>query len=144
MQARLRLANLYDDLGKRAEALEIVREVMRYAAANDTEPRRGAAERRSRATMNVDLLSMSGPGIGSVGTRAERTAQARLNKSVYQDQMRQSMQDMLGQAKEAEEQMGQGSMASLEEFMMVAGNMIETFRLAGRNFGKNRVSKDFA
>jgi hypothetical protein len=87
--------------------------------------------------MNVDLLRSQPEGSG---TKAERNARAQLSKSVYQDQMRQNLQGMLQELHELEATVAEKeSREAFEEYMMLAGSMVETFRLAGRNFGKNRV-----
>lgn len=135
MEARLRLSQLYQDIGRRAEALDIVAEVIRYNAAHETHTTRGAAERRARAT-----IAAYGAAAGADGTRADRAAHQRLNRSILEDQTRQRMGNMWETVKQAEEGIGRGVQGDIEAFMQVAGTMVETFRLAGRNFGKNRVS----
>lgn len=117
---RLRLATVYEDMGRKNDALDLVSDVLKYRAQNE------AAERRPRE---------------KTAARGEALAQQKLNKSILEDQMRQKMTSMWESAREAEEGINDGRIGALEEYMRVAGTMVETFRLAKRNFGKGRVSK---
>jgi general transcription factor 3C polypeptide 3 (transcription factor C subunit 4) len=54
--------------------------------------------------------------------------------------MRGRMQGLWADVVSAEEGIGNGEPGALDKFIYSAGTMIETFRLAKSNFGKNRVS----
>lgn len=54
--------------------------------------------------------------------------------------MRGRMQGLWADVISAEEGIGNGEPGALDKFIYSAGTMIETFRLAKSNFGKNRVS----
>ena len=143
MNARLRLAHLYEDMGRRAEALDIATEVMRYRAVNEPSGNRGAGERRARNTIASGLYSGLSTELGGhgPGPRNERSARERLERSIMEDQTKQQMALFWSQVQHLEESIGEGKAGAIEQFMQVAGSMVETFRLAGRNFGKNRVSR---
>jgi general transcription factor 3C polypeptide 3 (transcription factor C subunit 4) len=54
--------------------------------------------------------------------------------------MRGRMQGLWADVLAAEEGIGKGEPGALDSFTYSAGTMIETYRLARGNFGKNRVS----
>jgi general transcription factor 3C polypeptide 3 (transcription factor C subunit 4) len=124
LDARLKLANVLEDSGHKAEALDIVSEVLRIRAA--TEP---------------SIIGRRGPNIEkSKQTKADRVASQHLNKQVLENQMRQKMQEMWEEVQDAEAALAEGNNGALDRFIYAAGTMIENFRLARSNFTKNRVS----
>jgi general transcription factor 3C polypeptide 3 (transcription factor C subunit 4) len=133
-EARLRLANVLDDMGQKAEALEIVSEgklrelvaltiVLRLRAQND-QPIKGR-----------------GPSREEQGTKADKIASRKLNKRVLEDQMKSAMQGLWEQVQAAEQgiEAVPPEVGALDRFIMSAGTMVENFRLAKGNFSKGRV-----
>jgi general transcription factor 3C polypeptide 3 (transcription factor C subunit 4) len=54
--------------------------------------------------------------------------------------MREQMHAFWDDIQQAEAALEEGEPGALDRFMYAAGTMIENFRLAKSNFGKNRVS----
>lgn len=109
-EALLALAGVLEDMGRKAEALDIVSDVLR----------RG------------DFVASDGRGKGEKG--------ARLNKRVLETQAAYTMQGLWEDVQKAEDGINNGDPWALDKFIHAAGTMIETFRLAKSNFTKNRVS----
>lgn len=133
--AQLRLANVLEDMGQKAEALEIVMNGMSASTKYNMSEFRGltvlALKNRSRTEAAAPAEKHS---------KAEKAAARKLNKRVLEDQMRGRMQGLWADVVSAEDGIGNGEPGALDKFIYSAGTMIETFRLAKSNFGKNRVS----
>jgi general transcription factor 3C polypeptide 3 (transcription factor C subunit 4) len=121
LDARLRLANVLEDSGHKAEALDMVSEVLRLRASETVNPR------------------TRGPTVRSKQTKADTAATRSLNKRILEDQMRHKMAEYWEEVQEAEAGIASGNIGALDKFVSAAGVMIENFRLAKRNFQKNRV-----
>jgi len=73
-------------------------------------------------------------------SRAEREGEKRLTKAVLADQMKQKMQLLWEEVQAAEAEIGEGVAGALDRFISAGGTMVENFRMARSNFGKNKVS----
>lgn len=73
-------------------------------------------------------------------TKVEKAGERTLTKRVLEDQMRTRMQELWEQVQTAEAEIQEGHPTALDRFIEAAGTMVENFRLAKSNFGKNRVS----
>lgn len=75
-------------------------------------------------------------------TKREKTVKRGLTKRILEDQMRQRMTELWEEVQAAEAAIdggGDGFSVALDRFIAAAGTMVENFRLARGNFGKNRV-----
>ena len=63
-----------------------------------------------------------------------------MTKTVLADQMKQKMQALWEEVQTAETEIGEGVAGALDRFISAGGTMVENFRMARSNFGKNRVS----
>jgi general transcription factor 3C polypeptide 3 (transcription factor C subunit 4) len=148
LEARLRLANVLDDTGHKAEALEIVSE---GSSAPDPESGMDHANRqlvlRIRALKDQPAPRGRGPNRQdpdapqSRQSKADRSATQTLNKRILEQQMSDTMQDLWRQVQSAEEGITSDppEEGALDRFVMAAGTMIENYRLARSNFTKGRV-----
>jgi general transcription factor 3C polypeptide 3 (transcription factor C subunit 4) len=80
-------------------------------------------------------------GTQKTTSKAEKKASRKLAKRVLEDQLRAKMQQLWEEVREAEAGIESGDAGALDRFVGAAGLMIENFRLAKHNFGKNRVSR---
>nr|XP_018265461.1 uncharacterized protein I303_01827 [Kwoniella dejecticola CBS 10117]OBR87619.1 hypothetical protein I303_01827 [Kwoniella dejecticola CBS 10117] len=110
INARLRLANVLEDMGRKAEALELV---------SDTDQ-----EEEPTSTASY--------------TRAEKAANKKLTKRILEDQMRSQMQNLWKDVQDAEKGIEEGDIGALDRFISAAGTMIENYRLNRGNFSKSR------
>lgn len=163
-EARLKLAKVLEEQGKRTEALEIVgdgrsfsrvrRAALTHCAVLKRRVRAGRgpnAEKRRPEAEELFLTldeAFAPPGVtatpGSKPSKADQKATRRLTKKILEDQMRERMDGLWTQVHQAEEGIAEGQPGALDQFIFAAGTMIETFRLARRNFGKNRVGRPTA
>nr|XP_019047149.1 hypothetical protein I302_03756 [Kwoniella bestiolae CBS 10118]OCF26079.1 hypothetical protein I302_03756 [Kwoniella bestiolae CBS 10118] len=123
--ARLRLANVLEDMGRKAEALELVSDVIRTRAHREKDKH---SIRRPSAYMIED----------DNATRAEKSANKKLTKRILEDQMRSQMQNLWQDVQDAEKGIEEGDIGALDRFISAAGTMIENYRLNRGNFTKSR------
>jgi general transcription factor 3C polypeptide 3 (transcription factor C subunit 4) len=146
LEARLRLANVLDDTGHKAEALEIVSEgdrsldptpdctdvllVLRIRALKDQPAPRGRGPNRQDPDAPQSRQS-----------KADKAATQTLNKRILEQQMSTTMQELWQQVQSAEQGITSdpAEEGALDRFVMAAGTMIENYRLARSNFTKGRV-----
>ncbi|OCF32590.1 hypothetical protein I317_00359 [Kwoniella heveanensis CBS 569] len=131
INARLRLANVLEDMGHKAEALDLVSEVIRRRAHRDKDSRQ------------LNRLTLAGLDDASAAAaehlnKAEKAANKRLTKRVLEDQMRTQMQNLWLDVQEAERGIDEGEAGALDRFISAAGTMIENYRLNRGNFSKSR------
>jgi hypothetical protein len=77
--------------------------------------------------------------LSATAKKNERIANAKLNKQLMQSQAQGTMERLWTDARSAEAGIEAGEPGALDLFVDAAGTMIETYRLARGNFGKNRV-----
>ncbi|WRT64759.1 uncharacterized protein IL334_001693 [Kwoniella shivajii] len=123
INARLRLANVLEDMGRKAEALELVSDIIRSRAHR---------EKDSHA-MNRSLFEEP-----THLNKAEKAANKKLTKRVLEDQMRSQMQNLWQDVQDAEKGIDEGDIGALDRFIAAAGTMIENYRLNRGNFSKSR------
>ncbi|OCF58798.1 hypothetical protein L486_03288 [Kwoniella mangroviensis CBS 10435] len=123
--ARLRLANVLEDMGKKSEALDLVSDIIRSRAHREKDKH---SIRRPSAYMIED----------DQATRAERSANKKLTKRILEDQMRSQMQNLWKDVQDAERGIEEGDIGALDRFISAAGTMIENYRLNRGNFSKSR------
>lgn len=114
------MAACLEDTGQKAEALELISEVLRARAAEL--PHRTERQRKDPADAPA----------------------GRMGKKAYEEQMRDQMQQLWNDVCVAEEGIDSGDLGALDTFIQAAGTMIENYRMAKGNFTKSRVSAVFA
>ncbi|WVQ98069.1 hypothetical protein IAU59_005191 [Kwoniella sp. CBS 9459] len=131
INARLRLANVLEDMGHKAEALDLVSEVIRRRAHRDKD---------SRHLNRLDLAHLDDASAAAAEhlNKAEKAANKRLTKRVLEDQMRTQMQNLWLDVQDAERGIDNGEAGALDRFISAAGTMIENYRLNRGNFSKSR------
>ncbi|WWD21507.1 hypothetical protein CI109_105993 [Kwoniella shandongensis] len=127
IQARLRLANVLEDMGRKNEALELVSDVIRTRAHREKD---SITQQRSQQYHQ----SSQEPSL----TKSERAANKKLTKRVLEDQMRSQMQSLWQDVQESEAGTERGDVGALDQFIQAAGTMIENYRLNRGNFTKSR------
>ncbi|WVF69789.1 hypothetical protein IAT40_004568 [Kwoniella sp. CBS 6097] len=131
INARLRLANVLEDMGHKAEALDLVSEVIR---------RRAHREKDSRHINRLNLSHLDDASAAAAEhlNKAEKAANKRLTKRVLEDQMRTQMKNLWLDVQDAERGIDEGEAGALDRFISAAGTMIENYRLNRGNFSKSR------
>jgi general transcription factor 3C polypeptide 3 (transcription factor C subunit 4) len=134
LEARLRLANVLEEQGKKAEALEIVTEGMSTLnkqawVTNIPVLRRRAQQGSSRSHPKA--------------SRADKAAQRNLTKRMLEDQMRQTMGSLWQEVLVAEQMLDDGDVGALDMFIQSAGTMIDNHRMAKHMFTRHRVGGSF-
>ncbi|KIY33595.1 general transcription factor 3C polypeptide 3 (transcription factor C subunit 4) [Cryptococcus gattii E566] len=109
LEAKLRIANVLEDMGRKAEALDIVTEVIRT--------------RGERGTLSSTIQMQ--PGV-------------RISKRMLEEQLRSQMQNLWADVQDAERGTMEGEEGALERFVESAGLLIENYRMDRSNFTKNR------
>lgn len=77
-------------------------------------------------------------------TKRETTAARGLTKRILENQMQQRMKELWEEVQAAEAVIdagGEGFTMALDRFIAAAGTMVENFRMARGNFGRNRVRR---
>ncbi|ORX38805.1 hypothetical protein BD324DRAFT_655212, partial [Kockovaella imperatae] len=120
LEARVRMANVLDELGRKAEALEVITEVIKARAATHRDAGRPPK------------------GRSKVMSKSEKVGQRKLTKRVLEEQMKTTMQSLWEDVQAAEEGIANGDLQALDRFIDAAGTMVENFRLAKANFNKTR------
>ncbi|KAK8847416.1 hypothetical protein IAR55_005274 [Kwoniella newhampshirensis] len=132
IQARLRLANVLEDMGRKNEALELVSDVIRTRAHREKDTN---AQQRSRQQPQEEQQPQPQQ---TTLTKSERAANKKLTKRVLEDQMRSQMQNLWQDVQDSELGTEQGDVGALDRFIQAAGTMIENYRLNKGNFTKSR------
>lgn len=130
---------MLEDLGQKAEALDIVTEgeSANYCFSGPADAASVLRERAHRGEYTVDEQT----GTKRKATKSERAASQKLTKRVLEDQMRARMHDLWDDVQAGITGIEEGDPEGLNRFIFAAGTMIENFRLARGNFSKNRVSQ---
>ncbi|WWC86899.1 uncharacterized protein L201_001778 [Kwoniella dendrophila CBS 6074] len=139
INARLRLANVLEDMGKKAEALDLVSDIIRSRAHREKDKhsiKRPSTYMIEREDDQHQQASSSSSTSGY--TRAEKAANKKLTKRILEDQMRSQMQNLWKDVQDAERGIEEGDIGALDRFISAAGTMIENYRLNRGNFSKSR------
>ncbi|KAK4684844.1 general transcription factor 3C polypeptide 3 (transcription factor C subunit 4), partial [Tremellales sp. Uapishka_1] len=120
-EARLKLAAILEETGHKAEALEIVTEVLKGRSHREKKDKD-----KDKDTLTTRL------------SKAERQATQKLTKRVLESRAEETMSSLWLDVKTAEAGIESGDLGALDNFLHAAGTMIETYRLAKSNFGKSR------
>ncbi|ODO08005.1 hypothetical protein I350_03588 [Cryptococcus amylolentus CBS 6273] len=110
LDARLKTASVLEDMGRKAEALDLVTEVIRTRA--------------SRGTLSSTLQPLQ--------------PHQKVSKRVLEDQMRSQMQSLWLDVQAAERGTMEGEEGAVDRFVEAAGVLVENYRMDRSNFGKNR------
>ncbi|WWC67957.1 uncharacterized protein I206_101876 [Kwoniella pini CBS 10737] len=134
INARLRLANVLEDMGRKAEALELVSDIIRTRAHREKD--RYSMRRPSEYPLEEEEEEQPTPSDSY--TKAEKAAKKKLTKRILEDQMRSQMQNLWKDVQDAEKGIEEGDIGALDRFISAAGTMIENYRMNRGNFSKSR------
>ena len=137
LEARLRYAQVLEDVGRKAEALEVITEGQLCSPVLPSANLLSVL--RLRATRERDRPKGRAAGEKSM-SKSEKAGQRKLTKRIMEDQMRSTMESLWQEVQAAEAGIQENEAGALDRYIQAAGTMIENFRLAKGNFGKSRVS----